>query len=206
MDLTLYKDVNRLAVHTGWAHPILRAYAVYGVGVFAVLVLAAWWFGRRSPDAPRAVAAAVWTAAGTLIALAVNQPVASAVHRARPFTVVRNAEVLVARSHDFSFPSDHAITAAAAATGLWITARYAGRAVRALAVAGTVLALALAFARVYVGAHYPGDVAAGLALGAAIGLAGWALLSQPLTRLAAFLATRHPWGLMVTRGPAGQAA
>lgn len=206
MDLTLYKDVNRLAVHSAWAHPALKAYAVYGVGIFALLVLAAWWMGRQAPDAPRATAAAVWAAAGTVIAVAINQPIASAVHRARPFTVMHNAEVLVNRSHDFSFPSDHTVTAAAAVTGLWIVARYAGRAVRTLAIAGTVLALALAFARVYVGAHYPGDVVAALALGAVVSLVGWAVLARPLTRLTTFVATRHPWGLVVARHPAGQAA
>ncbi len=44
-------------------------------------------------------------------------------------------------------------------------------------------ALLMAFSRVYIAAHYPLDVAAGLLLGAAVTLAGWALLRRVLIRV-----------------------
>ncbi|HET9733360.1 MAG TPA: phosphatase PAP2 family protein [Acidimicrobiales bacterium] len=184
MDTSFYKDINHFAVHTAWLHEFMKVFAVYGVGIFGALVLAAWWLARYRPEAAGAVAASAWAAVGTLVAVALNQPLAHAVARPRPYNVIPGVEVLVSRAHDFSFPSDHAVTAGAAAAGLWIVAYYGGRGIRGLAIGGTVLALLVAFSRVYVGAHYPGDVAAGLGYGAAISLVGWAVLHRLLARLA----------------------
>jgi membrane-associated phospholipid phosphatase len=64
--------------------------------------------------------------------------------------------------------------AGAAAAGLWLVSRRLG------AVA-TVAAVVMAFARVYIAAHYPWDVVGGLLLGAAVSLLGWALLHRLLT-------------------------
>lgn len=191
MDTSWYLDVNHFAIRTLWAHGFMRAYATYGVGLFALLVLAGWWYARYRPDAPRAVAAAVWAAAGTIIAVGINQPIVAAVHRPRPYATLHGVEVLVSRSHDFSFPSDHTITAGAATAGLWIIAHYGNKIIRSLAIVGTILALFLAFSRVYVGAHYPGDVTAGLAIGAAISVGGWLVLNRALTYLATRIAQRE---------------
>lgn len=192
MDATWYKDVNHFAVHTAWLHGFMKVYAVYGVGLFGLLVLAAWWFARSQADPPRAVAASIWAAAGTLIAVAINQLIVHAVARPRPYVKMPNVEVLVSRSTDFSFPSDHAITAGAAVAGLWIIVRYSGRASRVLAAVGTILALLLAFARVYVGAHYPGDVTAGLLIGAAISVLGWLALRPVLVPITERIGDHQP--------------
>jgi undecaprenyl-diphosphatase len=45
------------------------------------------------------------------------------------------------------------------------------------------LAVLMAFARVYVGAHYPLDVVAGLAFGALVTVVGWVVVRRPLTAL-----------------------
>lgn len=192
MDASWYKDVNNFAVQTAWLHGFMKVFAVDGVGIFALLVLAGWWLARSQADPPRAVAAAIWTAVGTLVAVALNQVIVKAVARPRPYMTLHGMEVLVSKSTDYSFPSDHAITAGAAAAGLWIIAYYSGRGVRALAAAGTLLALLVAFARVYVGAHYPGDVAAGLAIGAAISLIGWLALKGVLTVVVGRIGGRRP--------------
>ncbi|MCO5991312.1 phosphatase PAP2 family protein [Actinoallomurus spadix] len=63
-----------------------------------------------------------------------------------------------------SFPSGHSASAAAFATAV------AMEAPAAVAVPVGVTAAAVAFSRIYTGAHYPGDVLAGLALGTVAGL------------------------------------
>ncbi|TDC46281.1 phosphatase PAP2 family protein, partial [Actinomadura sp. KC345] len=64
-----------------------------------------------------------------------------------------------------AFPSGHSASAAAFATGVALEAP------RTVAVPVATTAAAVAFARVYTGAHYPGDVLAGMGIGvlAAVG-------------------------------------
>jgi membrane-associated phospholipid phosphatase len=175
----LFGAVNDFARSTGWLHAPLLAYASYGVVLFAALLLVGWWLARSR--GPRAMAAALWAAGGMLLAVAVNQPVVGSVHEARPYTVHPGILVLAHRSTDFSFPSDHAVMAGAVTAGLWLVSRRLG-------VVAAVAALVMGFARVYIAAHYPHDVFAGLALGAAVVLVGWLLVSRPLTRLVEWLA------------------
>jgi undecaprenyl-diphosphatase len=72
----------------------------------------------------------------------------------------------------WSFPSGHATTAFAGAVALSYLWRRA-------APLFFLLAAAIAFSRVYVGVHYPGDVLAGAALGSLVGLAWVAAFRLP---------------------------
>jgi undecaprenyl-diphosphatase len=128
--------------------------------VFAGLLLVGWWIARRSSQVTR-MSAVVCAGVATLLAVAVNQPIVAAVHEARPYTTHPRILVLAQRSSDFSFPSDHAVVAGAVAAGLWFVSSRLG-------LVATVAALVMGFARVYIAAHYPQDVVAGLALGAAV--------------------------------------
>lgn len=159
-DLTLYRHVQSLSRHTAWLHGTAAAWATYGVVAFALLLLGGYLVARSRDDL-EATTRALLGPVAVLVAVALNQPVVHAVGRARPFTVVPDALVLVHRSVDATFPSDHATMAGATAVAVLLVSRRLG----ALAV---VAALAMAATRVYVGAHYPGDVLAGLALGGAV--------------------------------------
>lgn len=180
MDSSLYRWINRLADRTGWAHSLFKANAGYGIALFAVLLLIAYIDGRQHDDLT-AVAASVWAGAAALVALGIGQLIGGAVDRLRPYETMTNMHVLVDKTTDFSFPSDHATAAGAVAVGLLFANRRWG-------IVAAVLAVLMAFTRVYVGAHYPGDVLAGLALGGAVAAAGWFTVVPVLRRVAGWLA------------------
>jgi membrane-associated phospholipid phosphatase len=169
-----FRQVNDLAKASAWLHAPMRWWAEYGVVLFALLLLAGWW-RARSLD-PGRMAAALWAPVGMLLAVAVNQPVGHLVAERRPYDVLRGVLVLVPRTTDFAFPSDHAVMAGAVAAGVWWVDRRLG-------IVAAVAAVAMAFARVYVGAHYPLDVVAGLALGACVTSVGLVVVRAVLLRL-----------------------
>jgi undecaprenyl-diphosphatase len=174
-DTALFLTINELARATGWLQPVVLAYASYGVVLFAALLLGGWWLARWRASVP-AMAAALWAPAGMLLALGINQPVAALVGEPRPATLYPHILVLAQHSTDPSFPSDHAVMAGSVTAGLFLVSRRLG--------AGSALAAVLmAVARVYVGAHFPQDVLAGLLLGAVVALAGFRLASGVLTKL-----------------------
>jgi undecaprenyl-diphosphatase len=172
LDDQLLLAVNAFAQRTGWLHTAMLDYATYGIVLFAALLLAGLLIARHQPAT--SLAAAGWACLATLLAVAVNQPVGHLFAEARPYATHQHLLVLATRTSDFSFPSDHAVMAGASAAGLLLLSRRLG-------LTAAAAALLLAFARVYIAAHYPWDVAAGLALGAAVTLLGWLLLHRPLT-------------------------
>jgi len=196
VDTTLYLDVNRFVRATPWAHGVIRLYGVsLGIGLLALLVLVSGLRARRDIgiEARRRVTAIVWTVGGAFIALGVAQPIGHLVARRRPYDVLHGVTVLVGHTRDFSFPSDHATLAGAIVAGLWLSRD------RLLASIATIAALLLGFARVYIGAHYPGDVAAGLLLGAIVVLAGYPLACRLLLPIIEGIG-RSPIGVVVGSG------
>jgi undecaprenyl-diphosphatase len=192
MDGSLFRWVNRLANRTGWAHGVLTAYAKYGIALFAILLVVAYLDARQHNDL-RGVAGTVLTAAMTLVALGVAQVIGGAIDRARPYDAMTGVHTLVDKTTDFSFPSDHATVAGAVAMGLLLINRRWG-------IVAVIAAGVMAFTRVYVGAHYPGDVVAGLALGALVTAVGYFILLSLLTRFADRL-THTPLRVLLTNVP-----
>ena len=134
--------------------------------VWIVLAAAISLATRRNVAFPVLLTAgSVWTA--DLLAFAVK----AGVERPRPSLTVPQADPLMGAG-GWSFPSGHAATAFAGAvslTYLW----------RRGAPLFFLLAAAIAFSRVYVGVHYPGDALAGAALGTVVALAWVAALRLP---------------------------
>lgn len=168
MDFDIYRAINARGPHL--LHELFRLAAndltVVIVALVALLFLIRWRHKRLS----RRQGAVAGTAAAAL-ALLINQPISHAVDRARPYVAhPHSAHLLIARSHDPSFPSDHATGAFALATAIWFYDRLAGTILLALATL-------LSFARVYVGTHYPGDVLGGALIALLVTLA---LIRTPL--------------------------
>lgn len=121
-----------------------------------------WLVGGAAGAALDRRRAARWRRATATVAAAylANQAVKLVVRRPRPR--LRDLPQLVANPTQLSFPSAHAASSVAAARA------YAGLIPRPLLWA---LASTLSLSRVYLGVHYPSDVAAGAALGALVGRA-----------------------------------
>jgi len=183
LDEFLLLEVNEFARSTGWLHTPLADFAKYGVVLFGVLLLVGVF--RARADQARALAASGWACVAVLLALAVNQPVGRLFGEGRPYATHPQLLVLASRNGDFSFPSDHAVMAGAVAAGLLLAGRRLG-----LVAAGA--ALLMAFARVYIAAHYPWDVLAGLLLGASVSVLGWLVLAPALTNFTGWLRRQPP--------------
>ena len=96
-----------------------------------------------------------------------NLTVKPLVERARPWVVMEGFEALVKSADPHSFPSGH--SCAAFAFGVALAMALPQRWAKVLALAAAVL---MAFSRLYVGVHFPSDVAAGSLIGAVCGVAG----------------------------------
>lgn len=102
-------------------------------------------------------------AAATLTATLLVQVLKRSLTRPRPDASIVGFEALASNPDRFSFPSGH--TAAAFAVAIaWATEPFG------LGPAALLLASGIGLSRVYLGAHYPLDVAAGLLLGTLSGL------------------------------------
>jgi membrane-associated phospholipid phosphatase len=176
VNIQLLLAINALARSTPWLQPLMQFYATAGgFVVFAELMLAGWWLARRRPDLS-AVAAALWTPVGMLLALGVNQPISAMFAERRPYLMYPNLMTMTEHSLAPGFPSDHAVLAGAVTATLFLVSRSLG--------CWTALAAALmAFARVYIAEAYPSDVLIGLVLGAAVSLVGYLLVRRVLVRL-----------------------
>jgi undecaprenyl-diphosphatase len=156
LDLALYRRVRGVA-RTPASVRWVRSYS--RLGEHGAIWLAAGATGVALDSARRGRwARATATVGGAYM---VSTSIKLAVGRRRP--AVEDLPHLMATPTGLSFPSSHAASSFAAARA------YGRLAPRPLLYSG---ALGMALSRLYLGVHYPSDVAAGAALGAVIGSLG----------------------------------
>ena len=83
----------------------------------------------------------------------------------------KTVSLLIAAPHDYSFPSGHTIASFEGAVALLLHDRKLG-------IPATVLAVLIAFSRLYLYVHYPTDVLASVVLGVGFALLGTFLVKQ----------------------------
>ena len=103
------------------------------------------------------------------------------VARIRPYDLQwelygREIALLAGKMHDFSFPSGHTIASFEAATVLLKNSKKMG-------IPAMILAIAIAFSRLYLYVHYPTDVLASIVLGIILALIGDALATKVAPKL-----------------------
>ncbi|MFG2575110.1 phosphatase PAP2 family protein [Streptomyces sp. NPDC048481] len=163
LDGPAYLDVVGLARHApAWLDDTVSAWSAYGLALFAVLMAVGWWRARRAGAAAAVTALAAPVA--VVAAYGMNAALKLLVREDRPCRSLRAATLEACPAPgDWSFPSNHAAIAAAAAVALFFVSRRLGA-------CAAVAACAMAASRVWVGTHYPHDVLAGLVTGAAAAL------------------------------------
>ncbi|WKX71830.1 phosphatase PAP2 family protein [Streptomyces sp. XD-27] len=188
MSTDLYRGITDAAHDSpGWLHRLAELGTDAGLLLLAGVAAAAWWRARRGTA--RGMALALLVPVATVAAYVCSEALKTVVDEERPCRAVTGAAPPIASCPppgDWSFPSNHATLAAALAVG----AVFAWRRTAALALP---LAALLAFSRVYVGVHYPHDVAAGAVLGAVTAAACAGLLAGPAAARVARIRTtaRH---------------
>ncbi|MEU7306106.1 phosphatase PAP2 family protein [Streptomyces sp. NPDC007206] len=191
IDGSAYSDVVRLAQHSpGWLDDTLSAWSTYGLAVFAVLAAVGWWRARRSGAG--AAVTALTVPLVVVVAYGVDAVLKLAVREDRPCQSLHVQTLETCPSPgDWSFPSNHAAIAAAAAVALVFVSRRLG----AVAI---VAALAMGASRVWVGAHYPHDVLAGLVVGTLVALMATLATRRQSETLARRLAARRLGALLLS--------
>ena len=126
-----------------------------GVPLLVVAVALQWWVPRSDHPTRHVLVAA---GLSFLLGLGFNQLVLLFVQRVRPYDA-QITHLIIDRSADFSFPSDHA-TASFAIAAAFLLHGLPKRGFVFLAAA-----LLLAVSRVYIGTHYVGDVLGGAVTG-----------------------------------------
>lgn len=162
MDLAIFYSVNHTLHNTLLNNimPFITNTGQYGLlWIIISLILFAAGFATDKPALRKA-------AFLMLVALAIShlscELLKHLFQRPRPFETLLDVNLLVKPAYGFSFPSGHSACAFAAAI-------VPARKIPGMAWLLILLALLMAFSRVYVGVHYPSDVLAGSLLGLACG-------------------------------------
>ena len=176
-------DLIREKLSNGFLDAVMpRLTAVGNVGLIWIIIAAAMLISRKYRRNGLELAAGL-----VGCALVGNLLLKNLVARQRPCWINDAVELLIAVPLDYSFPSGHTMASFAAAAILLHANRKFG-------IAAYILAVLIAFSRLYLYVHFPTDVLGAAVLGVAIGLAACAAGDKvwtALTKKGAFPKTRH---------------
>ena len=176
MDWRLYRAIYDVSLHHHWLGSLFSDVESASIPFMVVVTVGLWLLARPGAN-PKWKLATVSALGSAALALAVNRFIADLIwHRDRPYQTHAIAHPWTS-STDASFPSDHASASFAIAFAVLLFDPLAG----ALFL---VAAVVIAVGRLFIGAHYPGDVGAGLLVGLVSALVVSKLL-RPVVRVLA---------------------
>ena len=122
---------------------------------------------------PKTRKAGIIVAAALLVDLILcNLILKNLVARVRPYDVNTAIAILIKKPLDFSFPSGHTAASFAAMTALFLAK------MKKAWTAALILAVLIAFSRLYFYVHYPTDVLGGIVVGILSGVLGYAIVEK----------------------------
>ncbi|WCN39199.1 undecaprenyl-diphosphatase [Aneurinibacillus uraniidurans] len=152
IDFSLFQTINQLCP----SHPILslvmKFLSLYGAYILYLGIVVYWFSGTKKNR--QMVLQALLSAC---VALGISGVIGHFFYRPRPFAT-HDVIQLIDHANNASFPSNHATGALVIAVSFWLFRKK-------MSWAWLLLALGIAFSRVWVGVHYPGDVLVGSILG-----------------------------------------
>lgn len=158
MDWRLYHAIYSLSLHHHWLGTLFSDVEKASIP-FMVVVTAALWLFDRPGGVPRWKLASGSAFTAAALALVANLVIHALWDRPRPYETHTIAHPW-SSSTDASFPSDHASASLAIAFTVLAFDLPVG-------IVFLVAAVLIAVGRVLIGAHYPGDIGAGLVVAAA---------------------------------------
>ena len=156
MDWRIYKAIYDVSLHHHWVGTLFSDIEKVSIPVMVVITAALWFFSRPGGDRKWKLACGSGFASAAL-AYAVAFVIHHAWSRPRPYASHHISHPW-SNTTDASFPSDHATVSFAIAFAILAFDTVAG-------VIFLVIAAIIAVGRLFIGAHYPSDVLAGLVIG-----------------------------------------
>jgi undecaprenyl-diphosphatase len=151
LDKTITAWLNAPAGHSALLDQMMIAVTTAGVYVLFAAVALQWFIKPNQTSRRHAIIASGFA---FVLGQAINQVVLLGIHRIRPYDT-GFSHLIVEKSVDWSFPSDHATAAAS------IAATFAILAWRKQAAWFAIAAIIICWSRVFIGTHYASDVLAG---------------------------------------------
>lgn len=168
LDAAATHAINNLAGSSTAIDFLMIWVSAIGVPLLVLAVAGQWWRQTGQPHIRHVLVAA---GLSFLLGLALNQLVLLFVHRMRPYDS-GVTHLLIARSNDPSFPSDHATATFA------IAAAFLLHGMRRLGLWFLAAAVLVTVSRVYIGTHYVSDVVGGALTGIIVAFLVRALYRQ----------------------------
>jgi undecaprenyl-diphosphatase len=160
MDQAITQWINSVAGSNALLDFVMIAASKVGVPLLVALVVVQWW---SKIDRTHVRHTCIAAGLSFLIGLGFNQIILLFVHRVRPYDA-GVSHLIISKSADWSFPSDHATAAIA------IVAAFAFHGLPRRTLLFGLLAFLTCWSRIFVGTHYLTDVLGGglIALGTAM--------------------------------------